>query len=108
MKYLGEAGFEHIKERTYDAYSGKPCPWRRFGGKRQKWVKVHTLALLTMINELEEIIAQRDDLLAALERMIKVYEAYFKPLPDDQQPKGTYTQARAALAAARGGEAGDG
>jgi len=70
MKYLGKAGLEHIKERTYDAYSGKPRPWRPFGGKHQKWVKVHTLTLLAMIDELEETILQRDHLLMALEVLV--------------------------------------
>ena len=49
--------------------------------------------------------AERADLRAALDRMIDVYEVHFEPLEDE--PKGAYTQARAALAAERGGEVDD-
>lgn len=48
------------------------------------------------------LILQAPQMLEALERMIEVYEAHFAPLPDGQQPKGVYTQARAAIAAVKG------
>ena len=49
-----------------------------------------------------QLIATAPQMLEALERMIEVYEAHFAPLPDGQQPKGAYTQARAAIAAVKG------
>ena len=68
---------------------------------RSRWVagafptmgKTQAQAALVIDELIEECFALRK----ALEGMIRVYEAHFEPLSDDQQPKGAYTQARAAL-----------
>jgi len=87
---------DDLAQAAYDSgyYSGKRedgQPHHLAAIERRRWASDRILQRLAAVS----------DLLAALERMIDVYEIHFKPLPEDKQPRGAYEQARVAIAGAK-------